>query len=169
MPASHLPAEPTSAPHGASSPRAFLNHFTENQRSHIANIFLGAVRHGKRTPDSVLAAVIATALGRLDQAKRWNDAEDAAKFSVITRMLIEHRDEALAFAQWALDWEAQSPEQREQTKVERGQHYRARWMREQPATQRQIDYLRTLGWEGEVTSRLEGSRLIDRLRGGYAQ
>jgi hypothetical protein len=50
----------------------------------------------------------------------------------------------------------------------RGARYREEWMATQPPTERQLAYLRRLGWTGPVVSKAEASQLIDeRLKGAH--
>ena len=146
--------------------RTFLEHFPQRQRSLTANVFCYAVRRGARTVDAVLAAVRADVEDRLRTARRYREPERIAQFSDFLAALTTHRADARAYAQHTLEWEALGLHGKEQVKQARGAEHQRRWMETQPPTDRQIEYLRALGWFAEVRSKAEASDLIDRLRRG---
>jgi hypothetical protein len=53
--------------------------------------------------------------------------------------------------------------ERQRLKRERAEGYRQQRRAEQPPTERQVSYSRSLGYHSEVMSRLHSSRLIDQL------
>ena len=79
-------------------------------------------------------------------------------------LLEYHPLDAIDFARWAVWYESLSDEERTARKAERGELYRRQWMDTQPATSKQVSYLRHLGWAGKVKSKLHASELIERLR-----
>lgn len=145
--------------------RELLQHFPNNRRAYVANAFLYAVRAGARTPLQVLIAVNHTLEETRARALRWSQTSDtAARSDDLYGVLHEHHDEAMAFARWALAWEALPQAERDRIKAEKGAVYRQAYMEQQPATDKQVAYLRALGYQGEVTSKAHASELIDQLQ-----
>lgn len=133
--------------------RRFLNHFEIRQRATVANLFLYAVRRGITEPHRIVSAVRHDLLA---QAIRWGNHDGKERNEHILSVIDTHFDEALDYARWALWWESLSAQERHRIKAEK-------WMAQQPATEKQIAYLRSLGWTGEIESKLHASELIDRL------
>ena len=146
------------------SSREFLELFPQNQRSLTANMFCSAVRLGARTVDAVLAAVRADVESRLRSARRYGDGARIRQFSAFRDYLDTESASARAYARWTLGWESLSIAQKDEIKTQRGAEHRQRWMQSQPPTDRQIAYLRALGWTADVSSKAKASELIDRLR-----
>ena len=144
--------------------RIFLDSFPPARRSYVANTFLHAVRAGARTPEQVLAAVEAELRAVHIRAQRWGGVDTIDRTKDIYAALNEHHDDALAFAAWAISWEALPPAERERQKQAKGEAHRRAWMEQQPATEKQVAYVRALGFTGEVTSKAHASQLIDQLR-----
>jgi len=136
--------------------RDFLNHFEVRQRGHIANLFLDPVRRGQDEPHRIVSAVRHEALLKKLKYQRWGNVAGVQRMEHIVLMIDFHFSEALDYASWAVWWESLSAEERRRLKAER-------WMAEQPATEKQTNYLRSLGYAGEIESKLQASELIDRL------
>ena len=98
----------------------------------------------------------------LGWSRRW--PETVARIESVQEAITEYRAEAFPFAQWALDWEALSPAEKERQKAAKGEQYRRAYMEQQPPTARQIAYLEVLGYRGEITSRQHASQLIGQLK-----
>ena len=137
----------------------YLSYFPHNQRSTANNFLLEAIRAGCNEPNQVVGYALET-------ARRRRHLEAAQ-----TLLLLSHLDpEALvAGARWALWWESLSPEEKRRFREERAEEAIARWMAEQPPTEKQLRYLTSLGYRGpEPANRLEASRLIDELVKGVS-
>jgi hypothetical protein len=143
--------------------RAFLERFPEARRSTVANLFLNAVRRGAGDVEAVLQAVAETAIARRLVAEKYGNADALDKAREIADGLASHPDEAAAFAEWALAWEAMPAGERQAIKEERAQQGVRHWMVTQPSTERQTAFLARLGWRGPVGDRRQASDLIDRL------
>ena len=140
----------------------FLSYFPPEQRSTANNFLLQAVRAGCNEPNQVVGYALETARCRYHL--------EAAQ----TLLLLSNLDpEALlAGARWALWWESLSPEEKRRFREGRAEEAIARWMEENPPTEKQLRYLTSLGYRGpEPANRLEASRLIDELvgRGKHAR
>ena len=140
----------------------YLSYFPHNQRSTANNFLLEAIRAGCNEPNQVVGYALET-------ARRRRHLEAAQ-----TLLLLSHLDpEALvAGARWALWWESLPPEEKRRFREGRAEEAIARWMAEQPPTEKQLRYLTSLGYRGpEPANRLEASRLIDELvgRGKHAR
>ena len=146
--------------------RALLERFAPTRRSYVANTVLHAVRAGARTPADVLAAVEHTLSETAIRSRRWGFTETVERTEEVYAILNEFHDEALAFCAWAIAYEALPPAERERRKAEKGAIHKLAWMEQQPATQKQIDFCRALGYHGPVTSKAQASRIIERLKRG---
>ena len=134
--------------------RDFLNHFEPRQRSHVANLFLFSVRRGETEPHRIVSHVRHDVLA---QTVRWKRTHEGfARNERIVTVIDTHFDEAVDFARWALWWESLHEQDKRRIKAER-------WMAQQPATEKQTKYLRWLGYDGEIQSKLQASELIDKL------
>jgi len=132
----------------------FLSYFPPEQRSAANNFLLEAVRAGCNEPNQVVGYALETARCRCHL--------EAAQ----TLSLLSHLDpEALvAGARWALWWESLSPEEKRRFREERAEEAIARWMEQNPPTEKQMAYLNRLGYRGPApANRLEASRLIGEL------
>jgi len=132
----------------------YLSYFPHNQRATATNFLLEAVRAGCNAPHQVVGYALETACRRCHL--------EAAQ----TLFLLSDLDpEALlAGARWALWWESLSPEEKRRFREGRAEEAIARWMAEQPPTEKQLRYLASLGYRGPTpANRLEASRLIDEL------
>ena len=152
----------TTVDHG----RALLERFPKARRSYVANTFLYAVRAGARTPLQVLAAVNETLRETHARSLRWNMVDTVGRTLEVLTVLHYCHDEAMAFAQWCLSWEQLTPAEKERQRAVKGAAHRQTYMEQQPASDKQVAYIRALGFAGEVTSKAHASELIDRLRRG---
>jgi hypothetical protein len=146
--------------------RALLERFPGTRRSYVANTFLYAVRSGARTPGKVLADVEHELSETAKRSRRWGFTETVERTESIYSILNEYHDEALAFAAWAIRWEALPPAERERQKRAKGEVHRQAYLDTQPATDKQIAYIRALGYHGPVTSKAHASSLIEQLKRG---
>ena len=132
----------------------FLSHFPHNQRSSANNFLLEAVRAGCNEPHQVVGYALET-------ARRRCHLEAAQTLSLLSHL---DPEALLAGARWALWWESLSPEEKRRFREERAEEAIARWMANQPPTEKQLRYLASLGYRGPTpANRLEASRLIDEL------
>ena len=146
--------------------RALLERFPNARRSYVANTFLYAVRSGARTPAKVLADVEHELSETAKRSRRWGFSETVERTETMYSILNEYHDEALAFPQWAIDWEALPPAERERQKRAKGAPHRQAYLEQQPATDKQLAYIRSLGYQGAVTSKAHASTLIEQLKRG---
>jgi hypothetical protein len=134
---------------GISTSRALLDRFPDDKRSKVMNWFLFGVREGCSTPEDVVAYV------------RWRsvvncDPEVYGKIS-------DHPEESLVLARYALAWESLPKDKRKELEEASRQQYREDYMRQQPPTEKQLEYLSRLGYRGAVSNRLEASLIIKNL------
>ncbi len=139
--------------------RSFLAHVPEGLRSQITNVLLARVRAGMHSPE----AVVDDALRRLRERIGGWGREDPQVREMLG-LLIRHRADALDFASWCLAWEQLPAAEKERQKAARGEEHRRAWLDQQPATAKQCDYLRSLGYAGEIRSKAHASELIDQLK-----
>jgi len=147
---------PKSAPTLDPSDRRFLAHFEPRQRGNIANLFLDPVRRGETEPHRIVSAVRYDLLKQVIRWKRWRNHDGIARNEQIVDLIDAHFDEAVDYARWAIWWESLSDPEKRRIRAER-------WMSTQLATDKQVKYLRALGYTGEIESKLQASEWIDKL------
>lgn len=163
-------SERLSTSHGDDPAKGFLNWFEASRRSGVANLFHESVRRGASSPKDVVADVEAVVRRRAVASATWarqspGARADADRDDFILRMIREHRPEALAYAQHVYDWELLPQPERDRQKEERAGYYRVEFMRTKPVTEKQIKFLKALGYTGpEPADRAEASRLIDEFK-----
>jgi hypothetical protein len=146
--------------------KAFLDHFPDHARSWAMSQFLDQIRTGgPTTPAGVATAVAERARAQADEAERRRQWTDVATWSSLFHAVRGYRAQAEALAGAALEWEALPPAERARQKAARAEAGRRAWMAGQPPTEKQLAFLRALGYCGPVANRAEASQLIDRLRG----
>jgi hypothetical protein len=152
-----------SIPSATATPRDWLEQWPVARRSLISNLFHYAVRDGATTPAVIVHAVQGAIARRLRYATLPHDAADETLRSV-WQALQAAPQEAYAYAQSVLDWEALPRVERERQKQERGRHFQQHYMAQFPVTPQQQAFLQSLGHMGEPpANRAEASTLIDRL------
>lgn len=145
---------------------SFLQLFPDNMKSHITNTFLQVIRAGAKSLDVVKSDVITKALDRCETAQQYNDEKNIEKFRLLLQVLEKYPEETEGFILHCLAWESLPHEVKEVNKKQKADSYRQRWLSTQPATEKQIAYLRKLGWAGGINSKQHASELISRLTGG---
>lgn len=160
---------PDTSPNTASStaptvtPRAWLEQWPPARRSFISNLFHDAVRDGATTSALVVHAVHTVLHQRLRYATLPRNTTDATLRAVL-QSLQTAPDDAYAYAQTVLDWEALPYDERQQRKAERGRHFQQQYMAVQPVTDKQLRYLQSLGYPGDApASCADASALIDSI------
>ncbi|CAN5547691.1 hypothetical protein BH20ACI3_BH20ACI3_38820 [soil metagenome] len=146
-----LPEKP---PDGQAS--CFLEDFPQANRSLIANQFFAAVRGGAATVDAVIGEVKRDAILRMTLAagERW----------ATQRLLLKLLETAAAraFAQTVIERESLPREEKLKLKSERSEGFRREYLRVQPPTQKQLEFLQKLGCYTTPSNRLHASELIER-------
>lgn len=140
----------------------FLAHFSETKRGTVANWFLLPIRDGHIDPQVAVAHVIGQLTRRRDAAWTSEHARAEADFTIAT--IQTFRAEALAFAAYYIAYERLPAAERAALKErERAQH-RDAWMAGNAPSDRQIAYLRRLGYTGPApTTMRAASDAIDQL------
>ena len=134
--------------------RDFLDLLPPKMRSLAANMFLEAIRFGIMEPDQACETIIATA--RHEKYPRKNKlfiADHIEKFPF----------EAGSLINYYLEWENLSTEQKEAARIEQSKDFRLMHMANLPPTEKQIQYLRKLGYKGSIGNREQASEMIDKL------
>lgn len=145
--------------------RAFLAYFPQQQKSHVANLFLLPVRQGVTTPDGVRAAVYAALRERIERDERFG-YENARDRGILDQMRRDY-DGSLDFARWAIEYERLSPEAKQRIKNTRSAEAIGVAMDREEPTEKQVAYLRRKGYHGPIESKKFASSLIDiYTRGG---
>ncbi len=157
--------------------RDFLELLPQPQRGTVANVFLNQIRANPHLiaatavpsarVDTLLILVHEELQGRCRRARAGGWYDELAKVREWIALINRHPAEALAYAQWCLDYEALPREERERQKRQRGDQYRLNYMDRQPPTERQIEFLRRRGYTGRIDSKQHASSLVDiYVRGG---
>jgi hypothetical protein len=139
--------------------RAFLDRFPANRRSHVANIFLREVRAGNHSPQSICIAVFAALRRGILYATGhgWDTERD----QFILDTLLAHGAAARAYAGWCIEYEQLPPEEKKRRKQASTAEGIGLWQEQQQPTEKQINYLRHVGYTGPINNRRHASSLID--------
>jgi hypothetical protein len=141
----------------------YLAQFPERQRGPVGNLFLRPIRNGITDPAAIVEAVRRDLLSRLQQSR--DEPEGRKKVLAVLQTL--DQPEARATAAWYVSYEKLPPAAKATLKAQRAEAGIRAWMETQPPTERQLNYLRRLGYDGPVENRARASELIDRLvKGG---
>ena len=144
--------------------RRLLERFEPRRRGHLMNLFLSPVRQGISNVEQIVDSVRAELQQQIARNRRYQNFSTVQRKQGYLTLLESHPEDAIDFARWAIWYESLPDEEKTARKAERGEFYRRQWMDTQPATEKQVSYLRHLGWTGEVKSKLQASELIERLR-----
>lgn len=135
----------------------WLNQFPQNTRSTIMNLFCYAVRDGCETDMEVLQRVEYQALRRRGR-NNSSYLTDEWIGRLVEALL---QEEAGDLANHIL-WRERLPQaDRERLKAEAGKSHIAAYMSQQPPTEKQLKYLRSLGCKETPKSKQEASEWID--------
>jgi hypothetical protein len=147
------------SPSSAGGNQAFLSRLPRPFAGHLSDLFHDAVRAGRGTPSEVVQWVVADVLRRLERQTRPDAAE--AQRALLGAMAADPEG-ARAYAAHCLHWRALPQSERQKLKQDQRDAHRAAMMESLPATEKQIGFLRVLGYSGPPPpSRAEASRLID--------
>jgi hypothetical protein len=138
--------------------RRFLTLVPDDLGGWLTNIVLGEVRQGAHLPSDVREGAIRTLRARLGA---WGKEDERVR--TMLGLLLRHRHAAERFAAWCIDYEELPPEEKQREKAARGEEHRRAWLDGQPPTEKQLRFLRSLGYRGPVTSKAHASSLIDGL------
>lgn len=147
--------------------KRLLERFEPSRRSFVANTYFESIRAGIHHPFQVLTDVKHKLREVIARSQRWGHLSDVAERNQqVLDILVDFHDEAMEYAAYCLDWERLTPEQKARIRGVQGVQYRRAYMEQQPATAKQVDYIRALGFTGDVTSKAHASELIERLKRG---
>lgn len=133
----------------------FLDRFSLEHRSAIANRFFKAAREGATTIETVIQKVKADSISRLLFADRdvWN--EERSLLSML------EGEEVRVYVKEILERESLPAEERQKLKAARGEQYRREYMKVQKPTEPQLRYLKSLGCRTIPVTRFQASELIE--------
>ena len=142
--------------------RAWLESLPEALRNPVAQWAHRAARAGATTPLGVLLG-LALILGE-GRGDAWSNPEEYARLDPVAQALIAESKLALSYAEYVLWWEALPESDRRRLKSERSHVYQQQVMANQSPTDKQISFLRSLGYSGAPpSSKATASQLIDEL------
>ncbi len=125
----------------------FLEFFEPKLRSGVANNFLEVIRKGETDPGKVLTKLLNNS---------WR--------SHLHGTIRQYYTQARQYVEYLLQWESLSFEEKDQIKRARSQEYIDQHMEKLPATVKQVNYLRSLGYAGTVPeNRRKAKELIDKF------
>lgn len=137
-----------------------LAHFLPAHRGAIGNLFYEAIRKGKRPPEAVCDALLRDLAGK-------RVAKGGVNWELVAGVLVEYREEAVAFAALCQEREAEPAAEKARGKQETARTGQRAWMATQTPTPPPLAFLAKLGHTGEApANRLEASDLIEALKGG---
>lgn len=135
--------------------RKFLEYFPNNKRATVANEFLKPIR--KDAPIDAIQIVRAVENNCNPAGKRYDTGKN-----YICEAIRQFFSEALEYAKYCFDWEQLSYEEKDKIKRERGKTAILEHMEKEAPTEKQIKYLRSLGYVGAgPQSKGEACKLID--------
>jgi len=155
----------TMIPQTSHDRKRFLRALPPAIRSPIANLFHSAVRRGCTTPSEVVADVQDECRKRLARARASGDFYGICKFELALTNLAQRRESALDYANEVIAWEKLSCQERKRIKQQKALRYSKGYWEHRPPTEKQINLLMRLGYQGTVLSRGHASRLIGELLG----
>ena len=143
---------------------AFLAHFEPRRRSHVTNLFLN---FGPRSNQCEPFAIVQSVLDVLDESIMQNYSPNRSATARDVKAILEaHPDDAVCFAEWAVRYHLLPDHERAAVKQATQQEHVNRWMANNPPSDKQLSYIRSLGYKGDVVSKLEASRIIEGLTAG---
>ena len=152
-------AAPGRSPSTAGGSQAFLSRLPRPFAGALSDLFHDAVRAGRGTPSEIVQWVAADVLRRLERPTRPEPAE--AHRTLLGAMAADPEG-ARAYAAHCLHWRNLPQSERQKIKQDQRDTHRTAMMESLPATEKQIGFLRVLGYSGPAPkSRAEASRLID--------
>lgn len=137
----------------------FLQQFPSEWRGAIGNLFYEAVRSGAQPTRPICSHVLAAARQKAQQPPGkvdWQQVVDA---------LLADPEAALDMALYAVQQEHMDPKEKAARKEANAERGRQEHMARRPATEKQLAFLRRLGYSGEVLSMAHASTLIEEWKG----
>jgi len=125
----------------------------------LLNLFNLAVRDGETEPNQIIFNVGRRVKKYLDDPQL--SLERAAALDDFRKML--NTMEAFEYAHYVLGYEYKPYEQKQAIKSERAEQIKQKTFGQQPATDKQVRYLRFLGYTGKVETKEQASGLIEQL------
>jgi hypothetical protein len=148
----------------ADAHRAWLERLPESLRTVTAPWMHRAARSGATTSDAVLfgyGLIVGEHLARC-----WNTAAEQARLRPLVVAVQGHLVGARACAAWVLAWEHPPAAEQHRRKAERGRPHQQEAMAAGSPSERQVAYLRLLGYAAPApTTMVEASHLIDTWKG----
>lgn len=141
----------------------FLSSFPAGMRSTVANVFHSIVRRGVKEPAEIVNIATREFHSRLKWAKQHNSFGDIYKWQIAVDVLAQKPQLSKEYARWVLYWESTPYPERAKIKQQRALAISRPYWYNLPPTERQLNLLVKLGYEGPVFSRGYASELIDQL------
>ncbi len=145
--------------------KVFLENWQQSDRSTVSNWFHNAVRAGHRTSGAVCDAVRMEADQRARHLALSNypNHNDHERIRILREQFASNNMTAAErYARYVIAYEALPLAERQKLKSDKGLKFAIAAMESKPASEKQIGFLRSLGYTGAApTSAAEASRLIE--------
>jgi len=154
--------QPPQPPPGAD--RAFLDGLGPYEATLAGMAFGEGPQMGIADLETVVGVAEFKCLMWEDRTDRHRDARRGEAARRVLDALAAHPEQARAYARYHLWVRTLTAAERRALRDQQAARHRAEWLDRQPATERQIAYCRSLGWDGPIASRAEASRIIEGLK-----
>lgn len=144
--------------------KAFLSSFPAAMRGQVANLFHFAVRGGVDAPEAVVETVAAECRRRLQEAEKRGQFDELLKWTIAVDVLAAKRAEAVRYAEAVIAWEKLPYGERAKIKQQRALQHSLPYWAHKPPTEKQLNTLIRLGYQGPVINRLHAAALINQLK-----
>lgn len=143
---------------------AFAAHFDAKTEIPLLNaILLTIIRDGTVDVDSAYTALEIALRDGLRAAASRRDKERHAKLDTIIYCFEHFPEEACDYIGYYLWWESLSPAEKQAEREPQRLAAVANHQRQHPASEKQMAYLRALGYSGPVASRKHASDIIEAI------
>jgi hypothetical protein len=143
--------------------RAWLECLLESLRSVTAQWMHRAARVGAASPEAVLftfGLIVGEHIGSY-----WNTAAERSRLRPVVEAVQRDFGGACSYAAWVLAWEQLPADEQQRRKAERGRQYQQEAKAAKAPSERQIAYLRSLGYAGPAPGTMaEASSLINKWK-----
>lgn len=144
--------------------RRVLEQLADAQRGAFTNLALRFIRGGLEDPVRIGDAMFREFDRHRDRAAEQGDMGALIIAEHGADLVVAEGDAVEALIAWLLDYERLPRAERERLKAARGERHRRQWLDQQPASEKQIAYCRSLGYAGTIESKAHASEIIDHLK-----
>jgi hypothetical protein len=136
----------------------FLDPFPQAQKGWLGALFNRAVREGNTDIESVIVWV----RNKADSYLKDPFISDERRDLLESFVAVLNEPDAIEFAQYVLHYEGLLPEEKARLK-QKNKDFKSEWLQSQQPTEKQLQYLKTLGCATVPINRQQASELIDQF------